>query len=428
MILIALLVGFGGSLLPAAEDSVKEKQAEVLVVTLNGVINPVAAENITRAVRKASDMKAQALVVELDTPGGLDTSMRSIVKEISGSAVPVIVFVSPTGARAASAGAFITLAAHVAAMAPGTNIGAAHPVAVGEKMDKVMAEKATNDAAAYIKSIAEQHGRNVKWAEDAVRKSVSATEGEALKLRIIDLISKDTASLLADVDGRKVKTSQGERILTTRNTRIVRDEAGLRDRILNLISDPTVAYMLMLLGFYGLFFELTNPGAVFPGVMGAISLILAFYAFQTLPVNYAGLLLILLGLILFLLEVKVASYGMLTVGGIASIVLGSLMLFDSPSPFYRLSLSIIIPTSLVTALFFAFTVRLGYRAHQRKPVTGSEGLLGLEGVTTSDVTPAGGMVRVHGEFWSAVSDEPIQKGQRVIVEGMKGLTLKVKRA
>jgi membrane-bound serine protease (ClpP class) len=373
-------------------------------------------------------MKAEALIIELDTPGGLDTSMRSIVKEISGSSVPVIVFVSPTGARAASAGAFITLAAHVAAMAPGTNIGAAHPVAVGEKMDKVMSEKATNDAAAYIKSIAEQHGRNIKWAEDAVRKSVSATETEALKLRVIDLVAKDTASLISELHGRRVKTSQGEQTLSTRSATITRDQRGFRDRVLDLISDPTVAYMLMLLGFYGLFFELTNPGTVFPGVVGAISLILAFYAFQTLPVNYAGLLLILLGLILFLLEVKIASYGMLTVGGIVSIVLGSLMLFDSPSPFFRLSLSIIVPTALVSALFFAFTVRLGYRAHQRRPITGSEGLIGLEGVTTSDVTPSGGMVRVHGEFWSAFSDEPILKDQRIIVERVKGLTLKVKKA
>jgi membrane-bound serine protease (ClpP class) len=433
LVLLAVLMG----LVPLYAETDKSKDSggqetaprhRVMVITVNGVINPVAAEYVARSVRKAAEADATALVIELDTPGGLDTSMRSIVKEMIGSAVPVVVYVSPSGARAASAGVFITLAAHVAAMSPGTNIGAAHPVAVGEKMDKVTAEKATNDAAAYIKSLAEQRRRNSKWAEDAVRKSVSATESEALKLHIIDLVSKDLATLLGQIDGRKVVTSAGERILRTGDAKVVRDEVGLRHKILNFISDPTIAYMLLMLGFYGLFFELTNPGVVFPGVFGAICLILAFYSFQTLPVNYAGLLLILLGIVLFILEVKVTSYGMLTVGGIASIVLGSLMLFESPDPLFKLSLSVVLPAALVTALFFALTVRLAYRAHRAKPVTGAEGLVGLEGVAKTDVGPAGGMVQVHGEFWSAVSDEEIQRDKRVLVEGVKGLVIKVKRA
>lgn len=407
--------------------SIENKKPEVLVITVSGIINPVAAEYIGKSIKKASEMNAEALVIELDTPGGLDTSMRSIVKEIIGSSIPVVVYVSPSGARAASAGVFITMAAHVAAMSPGTNIGAAHPVVMGEKMDKVMAEKATNDAAAYIKSIAETRGRNVKWAEDAVRRSVSATETEALKNNTIDLIAKDINTLLSGIDGRTVKTAYRDKTLKTANAKIIRHEMGLRHKVLNLISDPNVAYILMMLGFYGLFFELTNPGAIFPGVIGGVCLVLAFYSFQTLPVNYAGLLLIIIGLILFILEVKVTSYGMLTIGGIISIVLGSLMLFESPLPFFKLSLSVIIPAAIVTALFFVLTFRLAYKAYMRKPVTGAEGLIGIEGVAKTDITPGGGMVVVHGEFWSAYSDDVIQKDERVIVEDVKGLRVKVRK-
>lgn len=408
--------------------SAQNKKSEVFVVTVNGVINPVTAEYIGKSIKKASEMNAEALIIELDTPGGLDTSMRSIVKDIIGSSVPVVVYVSPSGARAASAGVFITMAAHVAAMSPGTNIGAAHPVAIGEKMDKVIAEKATNDAAAYIKSIAESRGRNIKWAEDAVRKSVSATETEALKNNIIDLIAKDINALLSEINGRTVKTAYGDRTLKTAGAKIIRYEMSFRHKILNLISDPNVAYILMMLGFYGLFFELTNPGAIFPGVIGGICLVLAFYSFQTLPVNYAGILLIIIGIILFILEVKVTSYGMLTIGGIVSIILGSLMLFESPLPFLKLSLSVIIPAAIVTALFFVLTFRLAYKAYKRRPVTGVEGLIGLEGIAKTDITPGGGMVVVHGEFWSAYSDDIIHKEERVIVEDVKGLRVKVKKS
>ncbi|MCI0469966.1 MAG: nodulation protein NfeD, partial [Nitrospirae bacterium] len=396
-------------LFPAPSAFSEDAKSRVMVITLNGVINPVASEHVSASIKKAVEMDAAALVIQLDTPGGLDTSMRGIVKDITGSTVPVVVYVSPSGARAASAGVFITMAAHIAAMAPGTNIGAAHPVAVGEKMDKVIAEKATNDAAAYIKSIAGSRGRNAKWAEDAVRKSVSATETEALKNNIIDLIAKDLTALLQEIDGRKIMTANGEKSLKTAKAKIVRHEVGLRHKILNLISDPNVAYILMLLGFYGLFFELTNPGAIFPGVIGGVCLVLAFYSFQTLPVNYAGILLIIIGIVLFILEVKITSYGMLTIGGIASLVLGSLMLFESPLPFFRVSLSIIIPAALITALFFALTFRLAYRAYKRKPTTGVEGLAGLEGVAKTDITDNGGMIIVHGEYWSAYSDEPINK-------------------
>ena len=413
-------------LLPAAVILSAEPSRQVLAIKVSGVINPVSSEFITRSIAKAQAMRAESLVIELDTPGGLDASMRDIVKEMTGSSVPVIVYVSPGGARAASAGAFITLAAHIAAMAPGTNIGAAHPVSVGGKMDKEMSEKATNDAAAYIRSLAEKSGRNVTWAEDAVRKSISSTETEALAMNVIDLVSKDLGSLLTSVDGKTVKTAEGEKTLHTAQAAIVSDEMGIRYKILNFITDPSVAYMLMLLGFYGLFFELTNPGAIFPGVTGGIFLILAFYSFQTLPVNYAGLALIIFAIVLFVLEVKIVSHGLLTIGGIISMVFGSLMLFESPEPFYRVSLSIIIPAVLITALFFTLTFRLAYKALKRRPVTGSEGLVGLEGKAIEDITKEGGMVSLHGELWSAVSDNDIEKGKGIVVVEVSGLKLKVK--
>jgi len=403
-----------------------EPPGRVIAVKVNGVINPVSAEFITRSIAKAQTVRAEALVIELDTPGGLDTSMRSIVKEISASTVPVIVYVSPSGARAASAGTFITVAAHIAAMAPGTNIGAAHPVSVGGKMDKETAEKATNDAAAYIRSLAEKSGRNAQWAEDAVRKSVSATENEALTMKMIDIVSKDLDSLLKDINGRTVRTSDGDKTLKTEGATVVGEETGIRHRILNFISDPSVAYLLLLLGFYGLFFEFTNPGAIFPGVAGGIFLILAFYAFQTLPVNYAGLALIIFAIILFVLEVKIVSYGALTIGGIVAMVFGSLMLFESPEPFFRLSLAVVMPSVLLTALFFTITFRLAYKAYKQRPVTGSEGLIGLEGKVVEDITKEGGMVSLHGERWLAYSDKDIKKGESIIVTRVTGLKLKVR--
>jgi membrane-bound serine protease (ClpP class) len=404
----------------------EEPGREVMVIKVNGVINPVSAEFIGKSIQKANGKKVEALVIELDTPGGLDTSMRTIVKEIIASEAPVIVYVSPSGSRAASAGVFITLAAHVSAMAPGTNIGAAHPVGIGDKMDKTMAEKATNDAAAYIKALAEKRGRNAQWAEDAVRKSISATESEALKENVADLVAKDLQSLLSDTDGRKVQTETGEKVLHTKNVRLIREEIGVRQKILNLISDPNVAYILMLLGFYGLFFELTNPGALFPGVIGGICLILAFYAFQTLPVNYAGVLLIILALVLFILEIKIVSHGILSIGGVIAMVIGSLMLFESSAPFMKLSLYVILPAVIVTVLFFGLTIELALKAYRRKPVTGKEGLIGSLGSAETDITSNEGTALLHGERWSAYSEEPVSKGERIIVESVSGLKVKVK--
>ncbi|MBI4682231.1 MAG: nodulation protein NfeD [Nitrospirae bacterium] len=401
--------------------------ADIIVIKAEGIVNPVMSEFITKSIDAAEKEKANVLVIELDTPGGLDTSMRSIVKKIIASEVPVVVYVSPSGARAASAGVFITIAAHVAAMAPGTNIGAAHPVGVGGKMDKTMAEKAVNDAAAYIKSLAEKRGRNAGWAEKAVRESVSVTEQEALKLNVIDIVAPDIKSLLDTIDQREVESSAGKRTIQTKGVKISYKEMGLRHKVLDIISDPNIAYLLMLLGFYGLFFELTNPGVILPGVLGAFSLILALYSFQTLPVNYAGLLLIILAIVLFILEIKVTSYGMLSIAGLVSMTIGSIMLFDSPLPFFQLSLKVILPAVILTTLFFSLTVYLAVKAYRRKPVTGAEGLIGLEGAARTDVHHMG-QVFVHGELWQAWSDEPVKAGEKIIVEKVEDLKLKVKKA
>lgn len=402
---------------------------EIIVLTVDGIINPPHAGYILKNIKKAHEIKAEALIIQLDTPGGLDTSMRDIVKEILNSQVPVIVYVSPKGARAASAGAFITIAAHIAAMAPGTNIGAASPVAMGgEKMDKTMAEKIKNDAVAYIKSIAQQRGRNVEWAEQAVRKSISSTETEALKKGVIDIVTEDLPSLIKEIHGKKVKTAIGEKVISTKDAKINEIKMNFRERLLNFLSNPNIAYILLMIGIYGIIFELSNPGAIFPGVIGAISLILAFYSLQTLPINYAAAGLILVGIVLFILELKFTSYGLLTLGGIVCFVLGSLMLIDTENPLFKLSFSVVIPVTLVTALFFAFLLRLAYKAHKRKPVTGIEELIGLRGIAKTNINNRGGMVMVHGELWQAISDKEIMHDEEVIVEEVRGLTLKVRKA
>jgi membrane-bound serine protease (ClpP class) len=412
---------------PAATYSRSEPTARpVLAIQVEGVIASSTADYIIRAIKQADREVAQALIIELDTPGGLDLAMRSIIKEMLAAERPIVVYVSPSGARAASAGAFIMLAAHVAAMAPGTNIGAAHPVNMGGEMDKEMNKKVTNDAAAYIRTIAEQRGRNVQWAEDAVRKSVSATEKEALKLKIIDLVADKLDDLLVALDGREVTTTLGKVTLHTKGVEVTRLEMGLRDKILKVISDPTIAYMLLMLGLAGLYFELSNPGAILPGVLGGISLILAFYAFQTLPINYAGLLLILLAIILFIAEVKVTSYGILTIGGIVSMILGSIMLIRSPAPFMRISLNAILLTTAATAAFFGFVVTMALKAQRQKTTTGAEGLIGQIGTVRTPLKPDGSVL-VGGELWSAQCEEGAEPGDKVRIRALKGLMLTVDR-
>ncbi len=396
------------------------------LVTIDGPIGPVSARIIVNAVKSSVEDGAEALVIELNTPGGLDESMRIITRRILNSDVPVIVYVSPAGSRAASAGVFITLSAHIAAMTPGTNIGAAHPVTMGGEMDSVMAEKVENDAAAYIRSIASRTGRNEEWAEDAVRKSVSVTENEALKLNVVDLVVKDLRALLDSCDGRLVSLPSGEKELSTKDIEVKKVEISMRDRILEVIANPTIAYILLTLGMWGLFFELSNPGAIFPGIVGGICLILAFFGLQTLPINYAGLLLMILALIFFILEVKVVSYGALTIGGIISMVLGSLLLFESPVPYMRASLVVIITVAAGTALFFIFALGFAVRAHKRKVTTGQKGLEGEVGVARTALKPEGD-VFIHGEIWKAEADQPIKKGEKVVVTAVEDLTLKVTR-
>ena len=399
----------------------------ILAVRVEGIISASTAEFMVSAIQRAQREKVEALVIELDTPGGLDVSMREILKEMLGSHTPVIVYVSPSGGRAASAGVFITMAAHIAAMAPGTNIGAAHPVNMGgEKMDKEMAKKVVNDAAAYLRSISEQRGRNAKWAEDAVRRSVSATEKEALQLHIIDLVSPSLQDLLKQVDGRLVNTSGGKITLHTKGAPVKRLEMSFRDKVLKIISDPTIAYIFLILGFYGLFFELSNPGSILPGIVGGIFLILAFFAFQSLPVNYAGLLLILFAMILFLAEVKVASHGLLTAGGVISMILGSLMLVESPVPSLRISKVVIFVAVSVTTGFFVFVVAKGLRIQMKKPTTGREGMVGEIGVVRSRIDPEG-QIAVRGEIWTATCDQAVEAGEKVRVIGVAGLKLRVEK-
>jgi len=404
----------------------QSKSAEVIII--DGVINPVVAEFVTKAIRRAASEKAECLIIQMDTPGGLDLSMRSIIKEMLNADIPVIVYVGPGGARAASAGAIITLAADIAAMAPGTNIGAAHPVSLGGgKIGEEMTAKVENDAAAYVESIAIKRNRNKEWAIKAVRESVSITEKEALKINVIDLIASDLNDLLSQIDGREIKTASGVKKLTTKNIAVNYSEMGLREKILDTLSNPNIAYILMMIGMLGLYFELSNPGAIFPGAIGVISLILAFFAFQTLPVNYAGILLILLALILFILEIKVTSFGMLSVGGIISLTLGSLMLFDSSVPFLRVSFDFIIPVVATTSAFFILAIYLAVKAQRRKPATGKEGLLGSTGIVKSKIDPQG-KVFIHGEYWDATSNEMIPEDTQVEVIEVKDIGIKVKKA
>lgn len=400
----------------------------VHLITIDGTINPASADYLHERIGDATEAGAECLVVRLNTPGGLLKSTRVMVTDLLTAKIPVIVYVSPAGAQSASAGAFITLAAHIAAMAPGTNIGAAHPVGMqGGETDSIMNEKATNDAAAFIRTISEQRHRNVKWAEQAVRKSISITESEALRDSVIDLVAQSVKELLAKVDGWKVDLQGQVRVMKTASAAIVERPMGWRHRLLDILSDPNIAYIFFLLGIYGLMFELYNPGTVFPGVVGAIALILAFYSLHTLPINYAGLALIIVGIILFILEIKVTSYGLLTVGGIVALFLGSIMLIDSDSSleFISISWGIIIPAVLLTALFFAVAIGFGIRAQRRKPTTGVEGIVGEVGVALTDLNPIG-QVRVHGEIWTATSAEgKIRKGAPIKVQQVRDLQLTV---
>ncbi|HNQ01304.1 MAG TPA: nodulation protein NfeD [Syntrophales bacterium] len=403
-----------------------DERRVVDVVSVSDAITPPISEYILKSIRQAAESGAQAIVIQLDTPGGLDLSMRDIIKECLNAPVPVVVYVSPSGARAASAGVLITISAHVAAMAPGTNIGAAHPVAMGiGKADETMMEKVENDAVAYGRGIADQRGRNADWIEEAIRKSVSVTAEEALRLKVIDLVAEDLERLLEKIDGREVKLASGPRVLKTKGAEINRREMGFREKVLITISNPNIAFILFLLGLAGLYFEFSSPGVILPGIIGGISLILAFFAFQTLPVNYAGILLILFAVILFIAEIKVVSHGVLTIGGVVSLVLGSIMLFESPDPALRVSWSVLVPAVAIVSLFFVAVISIAVRAQMRKVMTSREGLIGARGEALSDVHERG-KVLIGGEYWNAFSREPIAKGKKVEVVAVDGLNVEVR--
>ncbi len=393
-----------------------------------GSVNPGLAEFILAGIEEAEKQQAEALVVQLDTPGGLDSSMRQIVQAIANARVPVIVFVSPSGARAASAGVFITQAAHVAAMAPGTNIGAAHPVSIGMggKMDPTMEKKVLNDFVAYGRALAEEHGRNPDWMEKAIRQSVSISASEALKLKVVDLQADNLDDLLAKVNGRRVLVRGKPQVLQTAGARLVEIPESLRYRILGHIADPNIAFILMMIGLAGIYFELAHPGVVLPGVIGATCLLLALFAFQALPVNYIGVLLILLAFVFFILEFKVSSYGMLSLAGMAALLLGSIMLFRDKGGGMGVSWGLLLPTVFTVSLFFIAVAGIVFRSHRRRVVSGAEGLVGEQGVAVTPLAPEG-RVFIHGENWQAVSDESIAPQEPVEVLAVRGLKLRVRR-
>ena len=400
----------------------------VHVLRAVGSINPGLAEFIVEGIGLAERENAEALVLELDTPGGLDTSMRRIVQAISNAKVPVIVYIYPRGARAASAGVFITMAADVAAMAPGTNIGAAHPVSIGMgKIDKTMEKKVLNDIVAFGRSLAGERGRNADWLEKAVRQSVSIPAAEAVKLKVVDLMADNLEDLLAKINGRTVEVGGKKLVLRTAGVPIREIPEGLRFRILKYIADPNIAFILMMIGLAGLYFEFAHPGVVLPGVIGGICLLLAFFAFQTLPINFIGILLILLAFIFFILEFSITSYGLLSVAGLVSLLLGGMMLFRGGVEEVNISWSVLIPTVVIISLFFIGVAGIVFRSHLQRSMTGSSGMVGERGVAYTPINPEG-QVHVHGEYWQAVSDEPIAKGEAVIVLEVVDLQVRVRRA
>lgn len=427
-ILVALTIGLARGAMAAA--------GEVHVLTIDGGINPLTARYLERGLREAEASRAAAVVVRLDTPGGLVTSTRKMTAAMLASPVPVVVYVAPAGARAASAGMFITIAAHVAAMAPGTNIGAAHPVSGdGEKVDPVMSDKMTNDAAALARSIAAERGRNVKWVEAAVRKSVSITAAEALKEKVIDLVAADLPGVLRQINGRTVATATGKQVLQTANAPLRERPMSLPERILMALADPNIAYILFTLGSIGLIAELYNPGSIFPGVTGAVCLILAFTAFGSLPINWAGVLLLLIAMALFAAELTAPGIGFFAFAGTVAFVLGSLMLFtpiSAPAPLMpvvRVSPWLIAGTTIGVSGFFLLALRAVMRSRNNPVVTGIEALVGQKGLALSSLSPVVvGRVRVESEEWSAVTDgETIEAGAMVQIVNVEGVTLRVKR-
>ncbi len=427
-----LLAAFGlllaGTLLWAADsEPAADVERVVVLVRVDSIIHPVAEEFLVDSLARADDLGAEAFVLELSTPGGLLTSTRNIFTAMLEAETPVVVFVSPRGSQAASAGFFLLMAADVAAMAPGTNTGAAHPVGgQGEEIEGPMGEKVEKDAAATIRSLATRSGRNAELAEEAVLESRSFTADEALESGLVDILAANLQELLQELDGTEVsREGRDTVVLQTASARVERLEMSGFQKFLSTIAHPNIAYILMTLGGLGLYFELSNPGAVLPGVVGGICLILAFFALSVLPVNYAGVALIILAMIFFIAEIKVTSYGLLTVAGVISLILGSLMLFKSADPAIRVSLELIISMAVFTLVVVTFLVSMVIRSHRAQVATGAEGLLHKHGVTRTQVGRRG-KVFVHGEIWNASADEEIPAGSPVEIVSVDGLTLRVR--
>ena len=415
----------------------------VFQLTIDDAIGPATDDYVERAIEKATLQKASLIVIRMDTPGGLDTAMRSIIKNITNSSVPIVVYVAPTGARAASAGTYILYASHIAAMAPGTNLGAATPVQMGgvsppgiqkekDKTDKSVSDgnknalqrKIINDAVAYIRGLAQLRGRNQKWAEKAVREGVSLPAADALKINIIDILATSTADLLNQIDGRVVVVQGQKQRLKTAGLTLKEINPDWRSRLLSVITNPNIAYILMLIGIYGLILEFYNPGSIVPGTVGAICLLLAMYSFQLLPINYAGMALILLGIALMVGEAFEPSFGMLGIGGVTSFVIGSIILIDTDVPGFGIDISVIATLAVASVILLVFVVGLAIKARKRPVVSGAEELIGSEALVIEDFEQQG-RVNIHSENWNAHCDSPLQKGQHVKVVGINGLTLHV---
>jgi membrane-bound serine protease (ClpP class) len=419
-VLLLIIIATAGTL------HAQDKKPLFHVINLEGIITAPSAKYVAESLDEAQKARADGMIILLDTPGGLDTAMRDIAKSILNAPLPVIVYVYPSGARAASAGVIIAQAAHIAAMAPGTNIGAAHPVAIGiggpAEMDKTMSRKVENDAAAYARSIAKTRGRSEEWVEKAVRKSESITADEALKLKVIDVVAPDIQALLAAIDKKEVTVAGQKRKLSTANAVLDTKKIGTRQGILSAISSPNIAYILLLIGLAGLYFEFSTPGAILPGVIGGISLLLAFVGMSALPVNYTGVLLILFSIILFIAEIKIMSHGMLAVGGVISLALGSFFLFDTPEPALRISLQVLIPAVIVASGFFIVVIMLAVKAQMRKHYSGKESMIEEQGEATTAIDGEG-KVFFQGEYWTGQSDQFIPQGAKVRIKKVEGLKL-----
>ncbi|MEZ0337682.1 MAG: nodulation protein NfeD [Aquificaceae bacterium] len=402
--------------------------AKIFISKWQEAVTPLMVDHIKRSLQKAEKEGGSLFILELNTPGGLESSMREVIQEFQRTPLPVVVFVYPPGGRAASAGAIITLSADVAAMAPGTNIGAATPVQMGgEKMDEAMKQKVMQDMLAFVRSIAKEKGRNPEIAEKMVTQAISLTPEEALKERVIDLIATDRKDLLEKLDGRVIKKHGREMVIKAKDLQVVEVGKSLREEFLSIITNPTIAYMLLLIGFYGIFFELYNPGTIIPGTVGIICFLLGLYGLGVIGINWLGLLLILAGILLLILELITPTFGGLAVAGAIALALGSLILISPDSPYGDIPISVIATMVILTVGFFLFAGRLGLKAQRRKKMLGAEELIGEQGEAYTDFVRGKGKVFIHGEIWNAISDEPIQKGDTVVVEEVKGMTLKVRK-